>query len=156
MDLNSYKTEGAIVIFTCNHCPYSKAYEDRIIALQDKYANNYPVIAINSNDPTNYPEDSFEGMVRQAKLKNYHFPYLHDESQQIAKAYGALKTPHVYLLNKEGDDFTVNYIGAIDNNTYEPENVTERYLEDAITNLIAGEKVKNPNTKAIGCSIKWK
>ena len=156
VDLSSYKTKGAIVIFTCNHCPYAKAYENRIIQLQEKYKDSYPVIAINPNDPTNYPEDSFEGMVKQAKKKNYTFPYLHDESQEVAKAYGALKTPHVYLLQKEGESFVVKYIGAIDNNTYAPQKANEKYVERAIRALDAGAEVQTTTTKAIGCSIKWK
>ena len=101
-----------------------------------KIQRQLPRNCINPNDPTNYPEDSFEGMVKQAKKKKYGFPYLHDDTQEIAKAYGALKTPHVYLLQKQGESFVVKYIGAIDNNTYEPEKANEKYknLRDEFLN----------------------
>lgn len=156
VDLSKQKTEGAIVIFTCNHCPYSKAYEDRIIELNNRYKDSFPVIAINPNDSKKYPDDSYENMIKRAEDKGFTFPYLIDETQNIAKAYGALKTPHVYLLQKNENDFIVKYIGAIDNNTYEPENVSKKYLEEAILALKNNEKIKTPSTKAIGCSIKWK
>jgi peroxiredoxin len=156
VELNKLETKGAIVIFTCNHCPYAKAYEDRIIALHSKYKKSYPVIAINPNDAVAYPDDSFSAMIERAEEKGFTFPYLHDESQATAKAYGALKTPHVYLLKKENGVFKVKYIGAIDNNTYNPEQVTKKYLENAIADLEAGKNVSTATTKAIGCGIKWK
>lgn len=156
VDLESYQTKGAIVVFTCNHCPYAKAYEDRIIALHNKYKSSYPVIAINPNDAESYPSDSFEKMKDRAKDKGFTFPYLHDESQDIAHAYGALKTPHVYLLNKEDGKFIVKYIGAIDNNTNDASKANEKYVETAIRSLEAGVEIKQKETKAIGCSIKWK
>lgn len=149
--------KGFIVIFTCNHCPFSKAYEDRIIALHEKYAaQGFPVIAINPNDEKEAPGDSFEEMAIRAKEKNFPFPYLHDATQSYAKAYGAARTPHVYVLAKNNKDFVVEYIGAIDNNTNDPQAVTKKYLEDAVNELMAGKKVTNNFTKAIGCTIKWK
>ncbi|MFQ3575358.1 MAG: thioredoxin family protein [Cytophagales bacterium] len=154
--LKDLKSKGAIVIFTCNHCPYAVAYEDRIESLHKKFKNDYPVIAINPNDTVAYPDDSFSKMVTRVKEKGFTFPYLIDETQQIAKQYGALKTPHVYLLKNEKSKWLVKYIGAIDDNYAEPEQVKIKYLEDAISSL---EKGKDPNpssTKAIGCSIKWK
>ncbi|MBK7763634.1 MAG: thioredoxin family protein [Bacteroidetes bacterium] len=151
------KAKGIILIFTCNHCPFSKAYEDRIITLHNKYeAKGFPVVAINSNDAIAYPEDSYENMQERAKDKKFPFAYLHDESQEIAKMYGATKTPHVYLLLKVKDKFIVRYIGAIDDNSNEPELVKQKYVEQAITEILSGQEISLPFTKAIGCSIKWK
>ncbi|MEN9445124.1 MAG: hypothetical protein RIS47_2015 [Bacteroidota bacterium] len=149
--------KGAIVVFTCNHCPFSVLYEDRIVALDKMFkAKGYPVVAINPNDEAAYPEDAFDKMIVRAKEKGFTFPYLRDESQDIAKAYGAQKTPHVYLLQKEGGKFVVKYIGAIDNNSKEPNAVTEKYVENAVAELLAGKAVSKPNTKAIGCGVKYK
>lgn len=149
--------KGVILVFTCNHCPFSKAYEERIIALDKKYAPlGYPVIAINPNDKTREPEDSFENMQIRAKEKGFSFPYLYDESQEIAQSYGATRTPHVYVLKKEGAKFIVKYIGAIDDNSDEPEKVTAKYAENAVDALLANKAVATPETKAIGCGIKWK
>ena len=148
------KANGYIVIFTCNHCPYAKAYEDRIIALHKKYSKlGYPVVAINPNDKDRQPEDSFENMKRRAKSKKFPFVYLYDETQEIAKAYGATRTPHVYLLDK---DRVVRYIGAIDDNHEDAEAVKEKYLENAIDALREGKDVSMKETKALGCTIKWK
>lgn len=149
--------KGFIVIFTCNHCPYAKAYEDRILALDKKYAAlGYPVIAINPNDPTVQPEDSFEAMQTRAKEKGFTFPYLFDEGQKIYPQYGATKTPHVYILQKQEDKNIVKYIGTIDNNYENANDVSERYVEQAIDELLAGKEVSVPTTVAIGCSIKVK
>ncbi len=146
--------KGYIVVFTCNACPYAKAYEDRIIALNKKYATlGYPVIAINANDKDVQPADSYDNMQKRAKEKNYGFPYLYDESQEIAKTYGATRTPHVFLLDQNR---VVKYIGAIDDNSEEPDQVKEKYVENAIEALRAGKEVAVKETKAIGCSIKWK
>ncbi len=158
--LSDYKdAKGVIVVFTCNHCPYAVLYEDRIIALSKKMKGlGFPVVAINPNDASKYPDDSFDGMVKRAEEKGFNFPYLHDESQAIAKAYGASKTPHVFLLAKGKDNkFSVAYIGAIDNDT---ENVSAdtrtNYVEDAVTAVSAGKSPDPSTTKAIGCTIKWK
>lgn len=158
VSLNDFKSaKGFIVIFTCNHCPYSVAYEDRIVALDKKYASlGYPVVAINPNDAAAYPDDSFEAMKVRAKEKSFTFPYLRDESQQIAKTYGATRTPHVYVLKKEGKDLAVKYIGAIDDNSQDATLVKEKYVETAVDGLLKGEEVKTNFTKAIGCTIKWK
>ena len=108
------KANGFIVIFTCNHCPYAKAYEDRIIALDKKYAAlKYPVIAISSNDAVQYPDDDFDNMKKRAKEKGFTFPYLYDETQSIAKQYGALKTPHVFIVSKDKGKLIAKYIGAL-------------------------------------------
>ncbi|PWD98611.1 thioredoxin family protein [Marinilabilia rubra] len=148
---------GFIVIFTTNHCPYAKAYEDRIIELDKKFkSHGYPVIAINPNDPVAYPADSFEKMKVRAEEKGFTFPYLIDETQDVAKTYGATKTPHVFLLERENGALMVKYIGAIDDNYRDAKAVKKKYVEDAIASLKAGESVDVKETKAIGCSIKWK
>lgn len=149
--------KGYIVVFTCNHCPFSKKYEDRIIALDKKYKKQgYPVVAINSNDPTVSPDDSYEKMQERSKSKKFTFPYLYDETQSIAKTYGATKTPHVYILQKKGSENIVKYIGAIDDNSDDAKAVTAKYVENAVDALVAGKEVTTPQTKAIGCTIKWK
>ncbi|MBT8316034.1 MAG: thioredoxin family protein [Lutibacter sp.] len=147
--------KGFIVIFTCNHCPFSIAYEDRIIDLDKQYKDKgYPVIAINPNNPEISKGDDFVSMQKRAKEKGFTFPYLFDDGQKIFPQYGATRTPHVFLLNKEDKELKVAYIGAIDNNYSDATAVTEKYVEDAINALIEGEK-PNPNfTKAIGCTIK--
>lgn len=156
--LEDYKTaKGVIIIFDCNTCPYSKAYNDRIIALNKKYsAKGFPVIAINANDPQVSPGDSFEEMAANAKKKHYDFPYLVDETQQVAKSFGATNTPHVFILQNVEKDFKVAYIGTIDNNSRDASAASKKYVEDAVDALLAGQSVSNPTTKAIGCSIKWK
>lgn len=149
--------KGAIVIFTCNHCPYAVAYEDRIIELDKKFrSKGYPVIAVNPNDPELVPEDSFEKMKVRAEEKNFPFPYLFDETQEVYKMYGAKRTPHVYLLNKEDGNFVVSYIGTIDDNYKDASAVEKKYLQDAIKALLNGEKPDPNFTKAIGCTIKDK
>lgn len=154
-DYNDAK--GAILVFTCNHCPFSVAYEDRIIALHKQFAaKGYPVIAINSNDPVAYPDDSYENMKVRAAEKAFPFKYLFDETQEIAHAYGAMRTPHVFVLEKSKEKWLVKYIGAIDDNTDSPEEVKKKYVENAVNELLEGVEVSTPFTKAIGCSIKWK
>jgi peroxiredoxin len=156
--LSTYKdAKGAIIIFDCNTCPYSKAYNDRIIALNNNYSSKgFPVIAINANDPGISPGDSFDAMVKYAKDKNYSFPYLLDESQSVARAFGATNTPHVFVLKKEGKDFKVAYIGAIDNNSKDASAADKKYVEEAVDALVSGKEVPTNKTKAIGCTIKWK
>lgn len=159
VSLESLQTDhkGAIVVFTCNHCPYSKMYEDRLVALDAKYAGQgFPIVAINPNDEVQYPEDSFDEMKKRAKQKKFTFPYLRDDSQAIAKAYGASRTPHVFVVNFASGTPTIEYIGAIDDNPKEAESVEQKFLEDAVDALIRGEKPTVNTTKAIGCGIKWK
>jgi len=147
--------QGYIVIFTCNHCPYSKAYEDRIIAIDKEYKKKgYPVIAINPNNPEKYPDDSFAKMKVRSQEKGFTFPYLFDEKQDIYPQYGATKTPHVFLLQKEGDDNIVKYIGAIDDNHQDVKAVKNHFLKDALNSLLDGEEIERETTVAIGCSIK--
>jgi peroxiredoxin len=151
------EAKGFIVIFDCNTCPYSKAYNERIIGLNNKYATQgFPVIAINANDATESPGDSYEKMVNVSKKKGYTFPYLIDESQTVARTYGATNTPHVYVLNRVGKDLKVAYIGTIDDNARNAAAVTRKYVEEAVDALLAGKAVLTTKTKAIGCGIKWK
>ena len=147
--------KGFIVVFTCNTCPYSVANEDRLNALDAKYkTKGYPVIAINPNNPAVQPGDSFELMKVRAKEKNFSFPYLFDEGQEVYPKYGATRTPHVYLLNKEDEGLKVKYIGAIDDSSRNEANVKTKYVEEAVEALLNGKEVSTTNTKAIGCSIK--
>lgn len=158
VSLNSFPSaKGFIVVFTCNHCPFSQAYEERIIALDKKYAAlGYPVIAINPNDPEAYEEDSFANMKIAAKEKGFTFPYLIDETQKVSKAFGATRTPHVYVVKKENGKNIVAYIGAIDDNAQDAAGASKHYVEDAVNNLLANKPVVLTTTKAIGCAIKWK
>jgi peroxiredoxin len=156
VSLSDFKeAKGYIVIFTCNHCPYAKAYENRIIGLNHKYApKGYPVIAINPNDPKAEPQDSFEGMQQRATEKGFTFPYLFDEGQKIYPQYGAVRTPHVFVLQKENGKNVVRYIGAIDNNYADANDVSHKYVEDAVDELLSNKPVLLTSTVAIGCSIK--
>lgn len=150
-------SEGYIVIFTCNHCPFSQAYEQRIRELDSVYKPlGWPVVAINPNDAQRVPEDSFEAMVERAKNMKYSFPYLHDESQSVARRFGATRTPHVFLVKKDGGKNTVAYIGAIDDNTEDASHAKSKYIELAITAIKNNQTVATTETKAVGCTIKWK
>jgi peroxiredoxin len=147
--------KGFIVIFTCNTCPYSVAYEDRIIALDKKYkSRGYPVIAINPNDPAAIEGDELADMKVRAVEKGFTFPYLQDVGQKVYPKYGATKTPHVFILQKEDKKNIVRYIGAIDDSSRNPKNVTERFVEQSVNDLLAGKTLTVTRTKAIGCSIK--
>jgi peroxiredoxin len=149
--------KGFIVIFTCNECPYSVAYEDRIVALDNKYKNmGYPVIAINPNDPKVSPGDGFEEMKVRAKEKGFAFPYLFDKGQKVYPKYGATKTPHIFILQKKGEDLVVKYKGAIDDSSRNPDSVKVKYVENAVDALLANKEIEQTSTKAIGCSIKKK
>jgi peroxiredoxin len=158
VSMADYKdAKGIIVVFTCNHCPFAVKYESRIMDLDKKYRHKgFPVIAISPNDPTVVPDDAPDKMQKLAKEKGYSFPYLFDETQETAKTYGATKTPHVYVLLKEKSDYIVKYIGAIDDNADDAKAVKEKYVENAVDNLLAGKPVTPETTKAIGCGIKWK
>lgn len=157
VSMADYKTaKGFIVVFTCNHCPFSKAYEQRIMDLNTMYApKGYPVIAISSNDKDVVPEDSYENMQALAKEKQYAFPYLYDETQAVAKTFGATRTPQIFILNKEKKGTVLLYTGAIDDNTDNPADVTTKYVQNAMTEILAGKPVEQNFTKAVGCSIKW-
>ena len=153
--MSDYKdAKGFIVVFTCNHCPFAVKYEDRVIELAKKYkSKGYILLAINPNDPAAAPDDSFDKMKVRAKEKGFTFPYLFDEGQKIYPQYGATKTPHVFLLDK---NLIVKYIGAIDDNVEDASAVKEKFLENAIAALEKGQEPEVPLTKAIGCSIKVK
>jgi peroxiredoxin len=158
VSLSDFKNDkGFILVFTCNGCPYAQAYQDRIVELDNKYKpKGYPVIAINSNDTDLKPEDSLEGMKERAREKGFTFPYLKDQTQEVCKTYGATKTPHVYVLTRAQDGFRVAYIGAIDDNYQDADEVREHYLADAVDALLAGKEPDPKLTMAIGCSIKMK
>jgi thiol-disulfide isomerase/thioredoxin len=144
-------------VFDCNTCPYSRAYDERIIALSRKYAPlKFPLIAINANDPEISSGDSFDNMVKDAQRKGYDFPYLVDETQMVAKTYGATNTPHVFVLLKNGNDLKVAYKGTIDDNARNPSGVTKKYVESAVDALLTGKPVPTTKTRAVGCGIKWK
>jgi len=144
--------KGYVVIFTCNHCPFAKAYEDRIVALQNEFGpKGFQVIAINPNDPEKNPDDSFDNMIVRAKEKGFNFPYLFDDGQKIYPIYGATKTPHVYLLD---NDRTVKYIGSIYDSPRDETAVEVTYLADAMNAMVEGTEINPSFTKAIGCGIK--
>ncbi|WP_373512457.1 thioredoxin family protein, partial [Persicitalea sp.] len=147
--------KGVIVIFTCNHCPFSKAYEGRISALHSKFSGlGYPVLAINPSDPKSYDEDRPERLKEMANVRGNTYSYLIDDSQVVARAFGASRTPQAYVLKNNGGKFIVQYMGNIDDNPQDPANVTKRNVEDAVVGLLAGRAVATATTKPIGCVIK--
>ncbi len=158
VSLQDYKNaKGFIVVFTCNTCPFAQAYEQRIIDLHKTYApKGYPVVAINPNDTLREPEDSRTKMAARAKEYHYPFVYLKDESQETTKLYGALRTPHVFVLQKTTEGNMVRYIGAIDDNYEDAALAKTHFVADAIEALEQGKRVNKTMTKAIGCGIKWR
>jgi len=156
VSLSDFKdAKGFIVVFTCNTCPYAVLYEDRIEALNKKYAiQGYPVIAIMPNNVETKPGDSMESMRKRALSKGFTFPYLMDVGQKIYPLYGATKTPHVYVLESTSSGPIVRYIGGIDDNYKNASLVKTNYVEEAIESLKNGVAIKQTKTKAIGCSIK--
>lgn len=155
VSLSDYtEAKGFIVIFTCNTCPYAVMYEDRIKSLDEKYSSEgYQVIAINPNDPSVKAGDSVEAMKERAAEKAFNFPYLFDAGQAVYPQYGATKTPHVFLLDK---NLIVKYIGSIDDNPQDSNSVGVKYVESAIEALEQGNEPNPSITKAIGCGIKTK
>ena len=153
--LASFADSRAVVLaFTCNHCPYAQAYEGRFKSLVDQYASQGAAFAaINPNDAEHYPDDSFLNMKKRAKAEGFNFPYLRDDDQSVAKAYGAVCTPHYFVLNGERK---IVYEGRLDDNWQEPSAATTTDLADAMTAVLAGDPVSTPNTGPMGCSIKWK
>ena len=150
-------SKGVIVMFTCNHCPFAKKYEQRIMDLDKKYAaKGFPVLAISPNDPTVAPDDAPDLLAARAKEMKYSFPYAFDETQAVAKAFGAAKTPHAFLVVKENGKWVLKYMGGIDDNADEPESVKKPYLSNAVDAVLAGKAVEVTESKAIGCTIKWK
>jgi len=145
-------SKGTAVIFTCNTCPYSQGYEARLIALAREFQpKGIAFIAINANDAKTVPGDSFDKMVERAKERDYPFPYLQDETQATAAAYGAKVTPHIFLLDAQG---TLVYRGRVDDSLEEGK-VTKREFTDALAALAAGKPIPAAETKAFGCSVKW-
>lgn len=143
-----------VVIFSCNHCPYVQAWEDRMIQIQADYAGRgVQFVAINANDAVKYPSDSFEAMVDRAREKGFNFPYLRDESQEIARAYGAQRTPEVFLFDQER---RLRYHGAIDDNYEDPGAVKQHYLRAALDAVLAGHSALVAETAPVGCTIKWR
>lgn len=146
------EAKGFIVVFTCNHCPYAQLYEQRIIDLHKKFnPRGFPVIAINPNAPEIVPEDSFEEMKMRAAQKRYPFVYLLDSAQTVFPKFGAQRTPHVFILDR---NLVVRYIGAIDDSPEEAANAQQRYVDSAVTAMLRGERPYPDFTRAIGCVIK--
>lgn len=154
VDSSTIESSILVIIFTCNHCPYAKAYEDRLVQMANHLkGDGVQFILISSNDATNYPEDGFEAMEQKAIEKGYTFPYCYDESQAVAKSFGALCTPHCFVFNKQR---ILAYKGRIDDSWRDASAVQDASLQNALTELAAGNVVTNPEVNAIGCSIKWK
>ena len=152
--LNDYKDyDGLLVLFTCNHCPYVKAKVEAIKEIHEKFKDKVALVGINSNDPTNYPDDNFENMKKTAQEKGIKFDYLVDDSQEIAKKYGAICTPDPFLFNKERK---LVFHGRIDNAMNPEDTATEKTMINNIEKLLTGEKIEKDFDPSIGCSIKWK
>ena len=145
--------KALVIIFMCNHCPYVKAIIDRLITLQSEFADSdVQVIGINSNESENYPEDSFESMKEWVREAGINFVYLHDESQEVAKAYKAQCTPDIYVFN---ENRKLAYHGRLDDNWQEPENVKKQELKEALIAILSGKPVATEQNPSMGCSIKW-
>ncbi len=141
-----------VVMFTCNHCPYVQAYEDRMVAIQRDYAGRgVQLVAINANDDKAYPEDGYPEMVKRAKQKGFNFPYLRDPDQKVAEAYGAVCTPHVFAFDKER---RLRYRGRIDDSR-DPSAVKSNDLRNALDQMLTGRAPTVADTRPFGCSIKW-
>ncbi len=152
--LNDYDNfKGVLVIFMCNHCPYVKAKVDALNELYEKFGKEIAIIGINSNDSTDYPEDSFDAMKQTAKEKGFGFDYLVDETQEVAKKYGAMCTPDPFLFNSQKQ---LVFHGRIDNSMKPDDAVTEKTMINNIQKLLSGEKIEKDFDPSIGCSIKWK
>ena len=146
--------EAVAVIFTCNHCPYARAWEDRLISIQADYASRgVQLLAINANDANRYPADSFPRMKERSEEKGFNFPYLYDESQEIARAYGAERTPEIFLFDKGG---ALRYHGTVEDNYGDPAAVKNHYYIDALEAVLDGSEPATTETSPVGCTIKWK
>lgn len=149
--------KGFIIVFTSNGCPYAKLYPKRMNELNTKYKDlGVPLIAINSTDTLQFEENSFTEMVQTAKENNFNFSYLSDADQTAAKNFEAKKTPHAFVIWKEKDGWVIKYRGAIDDNAAHPELAINKFVENAVNELLIGEDVKVKETKSIGCSIIYK
>ncbi|PGH39607.1 MAG: thioredoxin family protein [Candidatus Nephrothrix sp. EaCA] len=158
ISLSQYaNSKGVILIFDSNVCPYSRRYNERILALDKKYAPlGFPVVAVNANDANQEPGESYDEMAKYAKERHYTFPYLYDPTQDAVKRFGATNTPHVFILENKSSAWTLAYSGTIDNYARDAAGVTKRYVEEATDELLAGKRVTLTKTKAIGCSVKLK
>lgn len=146
--------KGTLVVFTCNHCPYAKAWEKRIATLADSFAKQgIGAILVNPNDPTSYPDDGITEMQARAKALGLATPYVVDETSDVARAFGATVTPEAFLFAADGK---LVYHGTIDDNRAAPEKVTAHYLRDALTAVAAGRAPPTKETKSLGCSIKFR
>jgi peroxiredoxin len=149
--------KGFIIVFTSNHCPFAKLYPERLNNLNSKFTPlGIPLIAINSMDTVLYSDDGYANMIKKAAEEHLNFPYLFDGDQEVAKIFNAQKTPHAYVLWKENGDWLIKYTGAIDDNGAEPEKVKNRFVENAIDDLLAGRQVRIAKTNSIGCQIKFR
>jgi len=153
VSIEDFDSELLIIVFTCNHCPYAKAVEERLIKLGKKYKNDVDFVLISSNDSENYPEDSPKKMAERHTEKGYPFPYLYDETQEVAKAYSAVCTPDIFLYN---EDRKLEYRGRIDDNWQNPEQVEREELKMAIEAVLNGKTIDFEQKPSMGCNIKWK
>jgi peroxiredoxin len=150
---SDYTTPVLVIAFSCNHCPYVQAYEDRMMAFQRDYAaKGVQLVAINSNEEKNYPEDSYGEMVKRTAVHKFNFHYLRDADQEAANAFGATHTPQFFVFDRERK---LRYAGKLDDNWKVPAEAREFYLRDAVDAVLAGKPVKTPETHSIGCTIKW-
>ena len=156
--LNDFsQSKALVVVFMCNHCPYVIAVQDRINALAKEYGpKGVALVGINSNDATRYPADSFEAMKSRVTEKGFVFPYLFDETQEVAKAYGAVCTPDIYVVEPKGEEFLLRYRGRIDDNWKDESAVRERDLARALDEILAGKLPSADQKPSMGCSIKWR
>lgn len=146
--------EVIVVIFSCNHCPYVQAWEERMVQIQSDYRDRQvQLIAISANDAQRYPGDSFDSMKARAEARGFNFPYLYDESQEVARHYGAERTPEVFVFDRAG---ILRYHGAIDDNYDQPDAVKQPYLRQALDAVLAGREPSMTDTAPVGCTIKWK
>ena len=153
LSIEDFDSELLVIVFTCNHCPYAKAVEDRLIKLGKEYKNDVDFVLISSNDSENYPEDSPKKMAERHAEKGYPFPYLFDETQEVAKAYSAVCTPDIFLYN---GDRKLEYRGRIDDNWQNPEQVEREELKMAIEAVLNGKAIDFEQKPSMGCNIKWK
>ncbi len=145
--------KALVIIFSCNHCPYAVAYEDRLIALAKTFQpRGVDFVMINSNDAEHYPADGFEAMKVRAQQKQFPFVYLYDENQHVAQAFRAICTPHVFVVQQQN----LAYSGRIDDHWRDPAAVQQADLEAALEALLSGDAIAEPITTPMGCSIKWK
>lgn len=154
---NFQDSKALVVIFMCNHCPYVIAVQDRINDLAKRFkGQGVALIGINPNDAVKYPADSFDAMKVRAQERGFVFPYVQDESQEVARAYDAVCTPDPYVFENQGGEFVLRYHGRIDDNWKEPAQVKAQELADALTQILAGKPVDADQKSAMGCSIKWR